>query len=402
VVSEEAADSYGGQAAAVKPMVYELALLHDTDRLETTTEYLDLRVHQPRALAYDANEDRLYLAGYGDDELTAIERASTSSPTIAWTTKLELPAKEACGIDGLALEPESGGGLWVHCEFARKTARLELASRTSHVNEKWLVGETLAESTRSPEVELGAELFRRSDSRISSGGDFACSSCHPEGRSDGLTWRLGKSILQAPVLAGRVAGTGPYKWDGQDATLHDSLRHTMQRIGGGWPSTLDDREVAAMVAYLESLPGPKPPRIGDPKAIERGREVFEQASCDACHEGDRFTDRNQHALDTTLARVDTPSLIGLAHSRPVARGLPRWAANHGKRRAARRACARARARARGCARAPERHVGGARAGCGSSCRRHRGGARSPRRGCADPRRRRWRAFVAAAGRRRSR
>jgi mono/diheme cytochrome c family protein len=305
-------------------MVHELALLHGTDQLEITTDYLDLQVHQPRALAYDAARDRLYVAGYGDDEIAVIERASSSSAMIAWTTKLELPARQACGIDGLALEPESAahgrgaepnGGLWVHCEFARKTVRLELASRTSHVDEHWLIGDTLAESTRSTKVEQGAELFHRSDTRIG-GTDFACSSCHPEGRSDGLTWRLGKSILQAPVLAGRVAGTGPYKWDGQDPTLHDSLRHTMARIGGGWPSALEDAELEAMVAYLESLPAPKPPSVADAKALARGREVFEQASCDACHEGDRFTDRNQHKLDTTLARVDTPSLIGLAHSRP--------------------------------------------------------------------------------------
>ena len=315
VVADDAADSYGGQAAAVKPMVYELALLHDTNALETTTEYLDLRTHQPRALAYDVDRDHLYVAGYGDDEISRIERASSTSPVLAWTTKLELPAGEACGIDGLALEPEADGGLWVHCEFARKTARLDLASRSSHVSETWHVGEALAESTRAPEIEKGAELFRRSDSRISDGGDFACASCHPEGRSDGLTWRLGKSILQAPVLAGRVRETGPYKWDGQDPTLRDSLRHTISRIGG-WPDSLSDAEIDAMVAYLESLPAPKPPSVADANAVARGREVFEQASCDACHEGDRFTDRNQHALDTTLARVDTPSLVGLAHSRP--------------------------------------------------------------------------------------
>ena len=44
--------------------------------------------------------------------------------------------------------------------------------------------------------------------------------------------------------------------------------------------------------------------------------MFVAASCDACHEGERLTDGHQHELDTTLDRVDTPSLIGLAHSRP--------------------------------------------------------------------------------------
>jgi mono/diheme cytochrome c family protein len=316
VVADEAADSYGGQASSIGPIEHGIALIHGTDQFELDSGYLAIRVHQPRSLAYDASTDRLYAAGYGDDRIVAIEHASKAKPAVAWLTRLELPASEACGIDGLALEPEPGGGLWVHCEFARKTARLDLASRTSHIDEKWLVGETLAESTRSPEVELGAELFRRSDSRISSLGELACSTCHPEGRSDGLTWRLGKSILQAPVLAGRVGGTGPYKWDGQDPTLHDSLRHTMGRLGGGWPSSPSDAEIDAMVAYIESLPAPKPPSVDDANAIARGREVFGEAACDACHSGDRFTDGQAHELDTTLDQVDTPSLRGLAHSRP--------------------------------------------------------------------------------------
>lgn len=313
IVASEAADSYGGQSAAIEPIVHTLAQVHGVDQLEITLDELELAVHQPRALAYDSGQDRLYVAGYGDDRLVAIHGASTREARIAWRTRLELPDPQACGIDGLSLDGER---LWVHCEFGRRVASLDLAGRKSHLNETWQIGEPLAESARSAKVELGAELFRRSDSRISEGGVMACSSCHPEGRSDGLTWRLGKSILQAPVLAGRVAGTGPYKWDGQDPTLHDSLRHTMMRIGGGWPSTLNDDEVDAMIAYLESLPPPKPPSIGDPKAVARGREVFVAASCDACHEGERLTDGHQHELDTTLDRVDTPSLIGLAHSRP--------------------------------------------------------------------------------------
>jgi cytochrome c peroxidase len=44
--------------------------------------------------------------------------------------------------------------------------------------------------------------------------------------------------------------------------------------------------------------------------------VFEQAGCDACHSGELLTDAQQYALDTSLRSVDTPSLIGLAHSRP--------------------------------------------------------------------------------------
>ena len=131
-----------------------------------------------------------------------------------------------------------------------------------------------------------------------------------------IQWRLGDSILQTPILAGRVGSTAPYKWDGQDPILQRSLRHTMQRLGGSEFDLLSEAEVNAMIAYIESLPPPRPRKAEDPEAIARGRAVFEAEACDGCHSGPKLADGSQHPLDTTLAQVDTPSLLGLAHSRP--------------------------------------------------------------------------------------
>jgi cytochrome c peroxidase len=50
--------------------------------------------------------------------------------------------------------------------------------------------------------------------------------------------------------------------------------------------------------------------------LARGRAVFEQAACDTCHVGELFTDRERHELDTSLGKVDTPSLRGLGQSAP--------------------------------------------------------------------------------------
>jgi mono/diheme cytochrome c family protein len=200
---------------------------------------------------------------------------------------------------------------WVHCELGRRLIRVDLQAKS----ETWLRGPELAASPRSREAELGAELFRRGgDIRLSGDGSLACATCHPEGRSDGLSWRLGDGILQTPILAGRLRDTAPYKWDGRDGDLYFSFRQTISRLGGD-PSAMRQTEYAALQAYLLSLPPPPAPSVRDAEALARGRTIFE-AQCADCHVGAATTDNAQHPLATSLPAVDTPSLIGVAHSAP--------------------------------------------------------------------------------------
>ena len=262
------------------------------------------------------------MSQFSEIQIAAIADVSQQMPYVDWVASVG--SGTSCGIDGLALDPtpdpDVGPSLWIHCEFRRQVVHLAAHDPRTDADDEWIRGAELATSLRTPEVERGAELFRRArDSRISTGGALSCNGCHPEGRADGLAWRLGDSILQTPILAGRVADTAPYKWDGQDPTLHASLRHTMQRLGGDEHDKLSSAEVDALVAYLRSLPPPRPPKPRDAQvaeAIARGRAVFEAEGCDACHAGTKLADGNAYPFDTTLASVDTPSLLGLAHSRP--------------------------------------------------------------------------------------
>ncbi len=321
--SADRRDAYGGGAAEASPLEYRFARIAEPggDGL-ADLDCHDLQVHQPRALAYDRGRDLLFIAGYGDDELVAIGEASRERPLMRW--RLQLEGEDGCGIDGLALVDGDGpaASLWIHCELSRNVVRVDLDPDSLHGHPKLgkrerlesaLVGPELAPSLREPLVERGAELFRRGESWML-GGPLACSSCHPEGRSDGLSWRLGRAILQTPILAGRLAGTAPYKWTGEDRTLRASFIHTLERIGGD-PEALDDADLRALEAYLTSLPKPRPPTGLDAAALARGRVVFDD-ECSACHEGEASTDRERHEFATSLRRVDTPSLIGLAHSAP--------------------------------------------------------------------------------------
>lgn len=315
--SAEDGDSYGGAAVEMPRIVHRVSWIANAGRAEARHVTTEVDVHQPRAFGYDAATDTLYIGGYGDDRLVAIADASQPAPWVQWRTKLERK-NPACGIDGIVVD---GSTLRVHCELSRRLLTLPLDHEV--VDDRTLGtlarrGPELAPSRRNPEVEHGAELFRRAnDGRLSDNGTLACASCHPEGRADGLTWRLGAHVLQTPLLAGRIVGTAPYKWDGQDTTLRDSLRHTIDRIGGN-SSLVGRKEVAALAAYLSTLPAPEAPAVTDAAAHARGRALFDDQTlgCASCHGGDALTDGAQYPLASNLEQTDTPSLIGLAHSAP--------------------------------------------------------------------------------------
>jgi cytochrome c peroxidase len=161
----------------------------------------------------------------------------------------------------------------------------------------------------------GYVLFHTASRAVSQSAAMACASCHPDGRDDGLSWRIEKRELQTPLLAGRLVGTHPFKWDGGDPTLRDSLSSTMKRLGG---TGLTKDQTDALAAYLEALPAPHTP-TRDHEMVARGKQLFDSAErgCASCHDGTAYTDREKHKLGSpTLPEADTPSLIGLAASAP--------------------------------------------------------------------------------------
>ena len=303
--------TYGGGGGFTAPIIHRMAMIDAEDSFAPSTAFAQIGVHQPRALSYDASSDTLYLAGYGNDLVMAVAEVSQTSVHMAWVTRVDM---SGCGPDGLAVD---GDRLVVHCELQRRLLSLDLNTvSTFGAPLTHPLGAELGPSPRSPEAQRGAELFRRGmDPHLSTGGFMACASCHPEGRTDGLSWRIEGHNLQTPLLAGRLVGAHPFKWDGKDKDLTTSLTNTIGRLGG---SGLSFNEVQDLQAFLESLPRPLPPSTTDADAIARGRAVFESAdaACSACHDGKLLADGQQHDLTTNIGHVDTPSLIGLAHTAP--------------------------------------------------------------------------------------
>ena len=284
----DAPSRYGGTSAS--PISDHLAFIGDRDaRVGATTN-----VAEPRALAWNGARDALYIAGMASDEIVRVARASQVDPD---GTLVHLPMR--CGTDGLAIGTEDKLLVW--CAFTRSVVT---------VGATVAAGPSLVESTLAPAQHAGLVAFHTATPKISDLTGVACGSCHLDGRSDGMSWRIHGRDLQTPMLAGRLVGTAPFKWDGSAKDLRTSVASTINRLAG---AGLGKRQLAELVAYLEALPAVRVP-TRDPAAVARGKVEFEHG-CAGCHDGPALTDRQLHRFGKEPP-LDTPSLVGLAASAP--------------------------------------------------------------------------------------
>jgi len=303
--------SYGG--GFEPPVTHQLAFL-GLDRERTLQTTATIAQHQPRALAWDGGHDALYVAGMGTDTILQIKNASQVGIAEGVSASLT-SGTNRCGPDGVAITAD--GNVLVWCSFTRVVERVDFvdAKGALATAAKLSPGPMLVASAMNDKQHQGMVLFHSAEPAISQRGALACATCHPDGRDDGLSWKIETNTLQTPLLAGRVAGTHPYKWDGGDKDLTTSLATTMKRLGG---FGLDKSQTAQLAAYLEALPAPHAP-TRDATAVARGKKLFDSAEvgCRSCHDGATYSDQTTHKFaGSTLPQADTPSLIGLAASAP--------------------------------------------------------------------------------------
>jgi hypothetical protein len=283
--------------------------------------------------------DALAIASRGTDSVLFADTETGQARTL---TGLRL----AGGPSALAANA-AGTHLFVLTAFSReirsfdigRSAAAQRQSVARTAGTATLVATTsLGPSGLSPEVETGRRLFHALDSRISHSG-LACVSCHPDGREDGLVWNIEGAHHQTPSLAGRLADTAPYNWEGSQPTLAGNVVQTIARLGGdaGRSST---EVIEPLVAYItQGLRAPdNPHRVVRPElqpVVARGRQLFEsdEVGCADCHPGESaFTDHETHDLGTTRrseresmrqfsmlhrnVALDTPSLRDVALTPP--------------------------------------------------------------------------------------
>ncbi len=200
----------------------------------------------------------------------------------------------------------------------------------------------------SDELLLGKQLFYTALQPMSARNWISCSSCHPDGDSDGRTWQQPEGLRSTQPLAG-LSWTHPLHWSADRDEVQDfehAMRGKLMQGEGLLKGTLPDalgeqisgRSAAldALAAYTNSHEFPISPHAkqGLSEAAVRGRELFfsESTQCATCHSGPVFSDSQPNSSSEFLVhdvgtggddpselmgpKYDTPTLLGLYRSAP--------------------------------------------------------------------------------------
>lgn len=315
--TRENTGTYGGGGSFNLPVEHHVTFIGEPKNAEVPIARMaqaKIGNHQPRAMFYDGKRDLLLITGYGSDDIIALASASRPSIRFAWRSTLS-GVQDGCGPVGI--DVADNGKILVHCALSRTIATVEVPKSTKRRFAKVAMSKPLTKSRLSNSARRGRKLFRMGRNvKLSTRGAMACSSCHPEARTDGLSWRIGGKSLQTPILAARVLGTHPFKWDGGDANIEISLRSTVTRLGGRGISKAEAKDIQN---FLATLPRPRVPTAKNKAAVARGKKLFDSKAigCAKCHNGKQLTNGKKYDVADDMPKgVDTPSLIGLATSAP--------------------------------------------------------------------------------------
>ncbi|GDX80127.1 hypothetical protein LBMAG42_19380 [Deltaproteobacteria bacterium] len=202
----------------------------------------------------------------------------------------------------------------------RRRVNVLLAGTSSELSMKMEGGNVFEGVTPEldADVEAGRKLFFSavSSKMASDGAGVSCSTCHFEGRNDGLTWTFTDSVRQTPSLAASVAETAPYTWTaGVDTIAAEAIVTSQGRMGG---SDLTAQDALDIQAFIQNIPEVDVALRGSTDAsVVRGQALFESADvgCADCHPAPLYTDNDNHDI-YGLSGVNTPSLVGIASSAP--------------------------------------------------------------------------------------
>jgi YVTN family beta-propeller protein len=213
----------------------------------------------------------------------------------------------------------------------------------------------LCEPPKSPEWVRGKILFSTANSPLTSRRWIACSSCHPDGHSDGRVWHNPEGLRKTPALLG-LAHTHPLHWSADRDEVQDFeytirgrlmqgrglLEGALKPKAGFEPTELSmdlsgrSKDLDALAVYTNSFEFTLSPHIPAPgklsAAAGRGKALFfsDAVGCAKCHSGPYYTDSrlekpfNLHDVGTggddpsekMGPKYDTPTLLGIYRTAP--------------------------------------------------------------------------------------
>lgn len=219
---------------------------------------------------------------------------------------------------GLAIAPD-GRTIWVACELGSSLIQLDSTSLD-------IMRRIPLEPGRRRDLTMaGRYLFGHAG--LTSGGQFTCASCHPDGRQDGLTWEFAHvpdeiRLRNTRSLRGQVTLTGPFRWSGHDADIEEFVQQEITGLLKGPPQ--GHGVLHQFWNLLDDLPLPPNPyrdEDGSPSPqARRGALLFTgKAACASCHSGERYGGSGIQAYVGTSEKeqpLDVPHLAGAYDSAP--------------------------------------------------------------------------------------
>ncbi len=146
----------------------------------------DRSVGDPRAIAWEANGTRAWIAGMGSDNVVVVD---ANGARAGLYETIEVPE----GPTGLVID-DVAGRVYVLSKFAASVTTIALATQT--------VVDTLAFHDASPSAVKAGRKHLYSTHTTSGLGQASCASCHVDARTDGLAWDLGDPSGTMRAVAG--------------------------------------------------------------------------------------------------------------------------------------------------------------------------------------------------------
>jgi len=226
------------------------------------------------------------------------------------------PAK---GPRGVAISND--GKLAVGCYFAGEILMLD--PQSLKVTTRIQLGDNAALAKTDP-TRRGEVHFH--DATLCFQHWLSCSTCHPDGRADGMNWDLLNDGIGNPKNAKNLHlsdKTPPSMSRGVRASFEVAtaagFRHILFRVVE--PQVIEDTK-----AYIRNMPTVPSPYLAAGKLsplAQKGKAVFEssKAKCSSCHPGPLFTDLKMYDVGTRgeldrTSEFDTSTLQEMWRSAP--------------------------------------------------------------------------------------
>jgi len=194
------------------------------------------------------------------------------------------------------------------------------------------------------ETLVGKRLFYSANQPMVGRRWISCSSCHPDGDSDGRVWQNPEGLRDTQPMYG-LAWTHPLHWSADrdevqdfEHTIRGSLMQGRGLVRGAIHESLDkpnqglSKDLDALAVYANSHAFSMSPhsKQGLSESAQRGQTLFfsGETGCAKCHSGPLFSDSQPggkkhdvgtgHSDDTEKLGplYDTPTLLGVYRSAP--------------------------------------------------------------------------------------